>query len=44
VVIDGGEFRSLAAEFGKLRVITDEQWDQMAEIIRQSNKKQKGGQ
>lgn len=41
VTFDGGEFRSLAGEFNKLRSITKEQWDMMEQIIRASNKKQK---
>jgi len=34
VTLDGGEFRSLAGEFSKLRVITEEQWDFMEQLIR----------
>jgi len=40
VTLDGGEFRSLAGEFNKLRMITPEQWDMM-EALRQKNKKSK---
>eukprot|EP00088_Acartia_fossae_P037204 TRINITY_DN38365_c0_g1_i1.p1 TRINITY_DN38365_c0_g1~~TRINITY_DN38365_c0_g1_i1.p1 ORF type:complete len:349 (+),score=59.83 TRINITY_DN38365_c0_g1_i1:36-1049(+) len=41
VTLDGGEFRSLAGEFNKLRVITNEQWDMMEALIRKTNKKSK---
>ena len=34
VTLDGGEFRSLAGEFSKLRIITEEQWDFMEQLIR----------
>lgn len=39
--LDGGEFSSLAGEFNALKVVTNEQWDMMEAIIRQSNQKQK---
>ena len=42
ITLDGGEFRAAAGEFSGLRRVTDEQWDMMAEMIRASNKKQKG--
>jgi len=41
VTLDGGEFRSLAGEFNKLRMITNEQWDMMEQLIRGTNKKSK---
>lgn len=41
VTLDGGEFRSLAGEFSKLRIITEEQWDLLEQIIRNKNKKSK---
>jgi len=41
VTLDGGEFRSLAGEFNKLRKVTPEQWDMMAQIIRSTNEKSK---
>jgi 2,4-dienoyl-CoA reductase len=41
VTLDGGEFRSLAGEFNKLRMITPEQWDLMEQLIRGTNKKSK---
>jgi len=41
VTLDGGEFRSLAGEFNKLRMITNDQWDMMEQMIRSSNKKSK---
>jgi len=41
VTLDGGEFRSLAGEFNKLRMITPEQWDMMEALIRQKNTKSK---
>ena len=44
ITLDGGEFPSLAGEFNKLTVIKDEQWDMMAEMIKASNKKSKGGE
>merc|ERR1719391_1945615 len=34
VTLDGGEFRSLAGEFNKLKMITEDQWDFMEQIIR----------
>merc|ERR1719383_1627293 len=33
VTFDGGEFRSLAGEFNKLRMVSDEQWDMMEAVI-----------
>ena len=42
IVFDGGEFRSLAGEFNKLRVVTPEMWDGLEKMIRSTNKKQKG--
>jgi len=41
VTLDGGEFRSLAGEFNKLREVPKEMWDMMEQMIRSSNKKQK---
>merc|ERR1719312_1559 len=41
VTLDGGEFRSLAGEFNKLRMVTDDQWDFMEAIIRSTNEKSK---
>ncbi len=41
MTFDGGEFRSLAGEFSKLRMISDDQWDMLEKIIRDSNKRQK---
>lgn len=41
VTFDGGEFRSLAGEFSKLREVPKEMWDMMEQMIRSSNKKQK---
>lgn len=41
VTLDGGEFRSLAGEFSKLRIVTEEQWDMLEQIIRSKNKKSK---
>jgi len=41
VTLDGGEFRSLAGEFNKLRQVTPEQWDMMEAMIRSTNKKSK---
>eukprot|EP00088_Acartia_fossae_P042905 TRINITY_DN4515_c0_g1_i4.p1 TRINITY_DN4515_c0_g1~~TRINITY_DN4515_c0_g1_i4.p1 ORF type:complete len:346 (-),score=98.17 TRINITY_DN4515_c0_g1_i4:43-1053(-) len=41
VTLDGGEFRSLAGEFNKLRMITQDQWDMMEKLIRSTNKKSK---
>jgi len=41
VTLDGGEFRSLAGEFNKLRKVTPEQWDMMEQMIRSTNKKSK---
>ena len=41
VVFDGGEFRALAGEFNQLRMIKDEQWDMMEQMIRSTNKKSK---
>merc|ERR1719187_1703444 len=41
VTLDGGEFRSLAGEFNKLKMITEDQWDFMEAIIRSTNKKSK---
>ena len=43
MTLDGGEFRSLAGEFNKLRMIPEEQWEVMEKTIREANKKQKGG-
>jgi len=42
VTFDGGEFRSLAGEFNKLRKVPKEMWDMMEQMIRTSNKKSKG--
>ena len=41
VTLDGGEFRGLAGEFNKLKQITNDQWDIMESIIRDTNKKSK---
>jgi len=41
VTLDGGEFRSLAGEFNKLREVTPEMWDMMAAMIKETNKKSK---
>merc|ERR1719189_1260718 len=41
VTLDGGEFRSLAGEFNKLRKVTPGQWDMMEQMIRATNKKSK---
>ena len=41
MVFDGGEFRALAGEFNQLRMIKDEQWDMMEQMIRSTNKKSK---
>ncbi|XP_023335095.1 2,4-dienoyl-CoA reductase, mitochondrial [Eurytemora carolleeae] len=41
VTLDGGEFRSLAGEFNKLRMVSEEQWDFMEQVIRSTNKKSK---
>jgi len=41
VTLDGGEFRSLAGEFNKLREVTEEQWDFMEALIRKKNTKSK---
>merc|ERR1712080_630738 len=41
VTLDGGEFRSLAGEFNKLREVTPEMWVMMAAIIKENNKKSK---
>jgi len=39
--LDGGEFSSLAGEFNALKVVTNEQWDLMESMIRQTNTKSK---
>merc|ERR1712186_133779 len=39
VTLDGGEFRSMAGEFNKLREIPQEMWDMMEKMIRSTNKK-----
>jgi len=41
ITLDGGEFRSLAGEFNKLREVTPEQWDLLEQMIRSTNKKSK---
>jgi len=41
VTLDGGEFRSMAGEFNKLREIPQEMWDMMEKMIRSTNKKSK---
>ncbi|TRY61436.1 hypothetical protein TCAL_02149 [Tigriopus californicus] len=41
VTLDGGEFRSLAGEFNKLRMVPQEQWDTLEQMIRSTNKKSK---
>ena len=41
VTFDGGEFNALAGEFNQLRIVKDEQWDMMEQMIRGSHKKQK---
>jgi len=41
VTLDGGEFRSLAGEFNKLREIPPESWDMLEQMIRGTNKKSK---
>ena len=43
VTFDGGEFRSLAGEFSRLREVPKEMWDMMEQMIRSSNKKSKSG-
>ena len=39
--MDGGEFRSLAGEFNQLRMVDNEQWDVMEQMIRGTNKTEK---
>merc|ERR1719232_1567076 len=41
VTLDGGEFRSLAGEFNKLREVPNESWDMLEQMIRGTNKKSK---
>ena len=41
ITLDGGEFRSLAGEFNKLREIPKESWDKIEQMIRETNKKSK---
>ena len=41
VTLDGGEFRSLAGEFNKLREVPKEAWDMLEQMIRSTNKKSK---
>lgn len=41
VRLDGGETVSLAGEFNALKRVTEEQWDQMENIIRKGNKGKK---
>jgi 2,4-dienoyl-CoA reductase len=41
VTLDGGESVFNAGEFNKLVKVTDEQWDQLAKIIKESSAKQK---
>jgi len=41
ITLDGGEFRCLAGEFSKLRMVSDEQWDMMEAMIRNKNKSKK---
>ena len=41
ITLDGGEFRSLAGEFNKLRMVPPEMWDMMEKMIRSTNKKSK---
>jgi len=41
ITFDGGEFNALAGEFNSLRAVPDEQWEMMANAIRDNNKKQK---
>merc|ERR1719266_3183407 len=41
ITLDGGEFRSLAGEFNKLREVPKEAWDMMEKMIRSTNKKSK---
>ncbi|XP_042217669.1 2,4-dienoyl-CoA reductase [(3E)-enoyl-CoA-producing], mitochondrial-like isoform X2 [Homarus americanus] len=39
--LDGGQYCSMAGEFNDLNIISDEQWDMMAQLIRKSNKENK---
>jgi hypothetical protein len=41
VVLDGGELPYSAGEFNHLSQMTNEQWDMMEKVIRESNTKQK---
>merc|ERR1711953_1179592 len=41
VTLDGGEFRSLAGEFNKLREVPKEAWDMIEQMIRSTKKKSK---
>jgi len=41
ITLDGGEFRSLAGEFNKLRTVPNEAWDMIEQMIRATNKKSK---
>merc|ERR1719189_3105306 len=41
ITLDGGEFRSLAGEFNKLREVPKEAWDMIEQMIRSTNKKSK---
>jgi len=42
IAIDGGEFPYCAGEFNMLDRVPKEQWDMLEQMIRQSNKEQKG--
>ena len=39
VTLDGGETVSNAGEFNQLRQVTNDQWDMMEAMIRDTNKK-----
>ena len=41
ITLDGGEFRSLAGEFNKLREVPKEAWDMIEQLICSTNKKSK---
>ena len=39
ITLDGGEKASNAGEFNGLKVVTEEEWDMMAAMIKSINKK-----
>lgn len=41
ITFDGGEFNALAGEFNSLRIVKDEEWDFMEQMIKKNHSKQK---